>query len=140
MRLIRFVVFLCMTSMTVTAFGQNKEVNPNIDSEWRFIKSQELSLLSGSFYSFEFPAEKGYDYIFNLSHELKAVYVAISVYDLQDKPIEDIVVNESNTAANLQFDVKSSGTYVVIVGVTDPSKQKGASMPSHFNLIRRVKI
>lgn len=115
-------------------------MNPNIDAEWRFVRSQELNLLSGSFYSFEFPAERGYDYIFNLSHELNGVYAAISVFDMQDQKISTITINESNTSADLNFDVKSSGTYKVVIGVTDPTAQKGNSLPSHLNLIRRVKI
>ncbi len=140
MKFVQLSLFLLVTVLSTSAFGQRKEVNPNIDAEWRFVRSQELNLLSGSFYSFEFPAERGYDYIFNLSHELNGVYAAISVFDMQDQKISTITINESNTSADLNFDVKSSGTYKVVIGVTDPTAQKGNSLPSHLNLIRRVKI
>ncbi|MBI1307617.1 MAG: hypothetical protein GC181_13525 [Bacteroidetes bacterium] len=135
---ILMVLFLATTFGTVLA--QHKEINPNIDSEWRFIRSQEMNLLSGSFYSFEFPAEKGFDYIFNLTHNQDKVYAAISVFDMQDRLVKKVVLNESNSSCDLAFDVDASATYRVVVGITDPKGSKGTAITSQFSLIRRIKI
>lgn len=127
-------------SMGLSAFAQKKEVNPNIDAEWRFIRSQQMELLSGSFYSYEFPAEKGYDYIFNLDHKQQGLYAVISVYDLQERLVQQTTQPVSNESADLNFDVEVSGTYKVIVGLTDPNGKKGDKLPGQFSLIRRIKI
>ena len=127
-------------SMGLSAFAQKKEVNPNIDAEWRFIRSQQMELLSGSFYSYEFPAEKGYDYIFNLDHKQQGLYAVISVYDLQERLVQQTTQPVSNESADLNFAVEVSGTYKVIVGLTDPNGKKGDKLPGQFSLIRRIKI
>lgn len=127
-----------LTAMFASA--QTLEVNPNIDAEWRFVRTQELNLESGNFYSFEFPAEKGYDYIFNLAHKRQKVHTVISIFDMQDQLIERLLLNESTESADLHFDIKHTGTYKVIVGLTDPKATKGVPMTSQFSLIRRVKF
>ncbi|MCB0734770.1 MAG: hypothetical protein H6608_03670 [Flavobacteriales bacterium] len=138
--MIRKLFLLMFLSMGLSAFAQKKEVNPNIDAEWRFIRSQQMELLSGSFYSYEFPAEKGYDYIFNLDHKQQGLYAVISVYDLQERLVQQTTQPVSNESADLNFDVEVSGTYKVIVGLTDPNGKKGDKLPGQFSLIRRIKI
>lgn len=136
----RVLIAITLSFFSLCTFGQKKEVNPNIDTEWRFIKSQELNMTSGSFYSYEFPAEKKYDYIFNLTHNKSDVFLTITIFDMQDMEIKKTVVNSSNLSSDLFFTVEASGTYKVVVGITDPKGKKGDVLPSQFSLIRRIQF
>lgn len=132
-----FVLFILLCSLGQVQ-AQNVEINPSI--QWRFVKSQDMNLGSGNFYTFEFAAEKGFDYKFNLSHNQEGIVVKMSVYDLQDQPISVQEPRSTNVSADLDFDVPVHGTYKVLVGVTDPEAYKGKDIAVSFNLIRRQKI
>ncbi|MFT4522168.1 MAG: hypothetical protein ACI8ZN_001108 [Bacteroidia bacterium] len=120
------------------AQAQVKEINPNV--QWRFVRSQQLDLVSGSFYSFEFPAESGYDYVFNLAHNQNGVFATISIFDMQDKPIQNSILDNNAGTMDLNFDVPASGTYKVLVGIRKTSAKEGEIYPSHFTLVRRLKV
>ena len=71
------------------AEAQVVEVNPNIN--WSYVRTQNLELQSGRTYQFEVPAEKGYDYVFNLAHSQMSAFARINVVDLQYGPVSSIV-------------------------------------------------
>lgn len=119
-------------------YGQNLDINPSV--QWRFVISHEINFASGNFISYEFPAERGYDYIFNITHNLDSVHAAIMVFDLQDRLVEKMVLEENQLSIDLPFDVQHNGTYKVVLGLTDPNGKKGDIMPGQFTLIRRIKV
>jgi hypothetical protein len=121
-----------------SASAQTLEVNPNL--KWNIIISHDIDLMSGNFTSYEFPAEKNYNYVFNLTHNLQGLHAVIMVYDMQDALIQKMVVDDNNLSVDLGFSVEQSGTYRVIIGLTNPSGQKGQPLPSQFSLIRRAKV
>jgi len=120
------------------AQAQIKEINPSV--QWRFVKSQELTLKDGSWYSYEFAADKGFDYIFTLTHYADLAKTSIQVFNLQDDKIAEFKADSSKITAALEFDVKQSGTYKVFLGVNIMAIPDHTEVPILFTLIRREKV
>ncbi|MBR9859277.1 hypothetical protein GYB22_00700 [bacterium] len=116
------------------AQAQIEEVNPNI--KWKYIRSQDLDFSAGSVYQFEFPAEKGFDYMFNLSHNLNGITAQMYVYDMQYKPVAKISDSTSNIASDLHFNVESNGTFIIVLRITG-DKIENQVVPTKLTLIRR---
>ncbi len=116
-----------------SANAQVLEVNPNI--KWDYVRSQEIQLQSGRTYQFEFPAEKGYDYIFNLDHENDRAFASMSVLDIQYQPLTSLSDSTNSRSMDLPFRVQDNATYVVIVVLS--SSEQDALLPSTITLIRR---
>ena len=108
----RQLFILMLISLSMLSNAQIVEVNPNI--KWEYVRTQELSLNSGRTYKFEFPAEDGYDYIFNLTHENKFAYASMSVYNLQYEPVSAIVDSSNTETMDLSFRVSDDGTFIVM--------------------------
>ncbi len=130
--------FLLALIITNTAQAQIKEINPSI--QWRFVKSQELTLKDGSWYGYEFVAEKGFDYIFTLTHYADLAKTSIQVFNLQDDKVAEFKADSSKITAALEFDVKQSGTYKVFLGVNILAIPDQTEVPILFTLIRREKV
>lgn len=120
------------------AQAQIKEINPSV--QWRFVKSQELTLKDGNWYSYEFVADKGFDYIFTLTHYSNFAKASIQVFNLQDDKIAEFKTDSSKITAALEFDVKQSGTYKVYLGVNIFDIPDQIEVPILFTLIRREKV
>lgn len=119
------------------ANAQNKEVNPNV--QWRFIRSDTVEWVNQQLFTFEFPAQKGYDYFFNLTHGYDSLSASLEVFDLQMKPIDRIKDSLNTTELTLFFDVEKTGTYKVYLYATDPNQNSEARMRGLFSLVRRLK-
>ncbi len=118
----------------VDADAQVIEVNPNI--KWSYVRSQEIDLQNEGVYKYEFPAERGYDYIFNLFYTELDFISFIKVYDIQMKPVASEADSSSRVETHLSFRVPKSGTYYVVFGY----KQKEQEIPklnTQFTLVRR---
>ena len=126
-----FIAFLLFFS--VGAFAQRTEVNPNI--KWSFVRSQEINFQSGRTYQFEFPAEKGYDYIFNLTHNIAGAFASISVFDMQYEPVAALTDSANNETIDLSFRAKSNGTYIVVLALSADAQD--AILPTTLSLVRR---
>ena len=123
----RGLVLIALTLCGWMAHAQTLEVNPNV-TNWQIVISHDIPLTSGNFTSYEFPAEKNYNYIFNLTHSLKNMHAVLMVYDMQDALVDKIVVDTNDLVGRFKrFSVEESGTYRVIVGLTDPNGKKGSS-------------
>ena len=112
--------------------AQVLDINPNV--QWKYVRSQQLELKNKSTYQYEFPAEKGYDYIFSLNINESGIETYVSVYDIQMKPIAG--EGDQSKTNQLQFRVPSSGTYMVTLAYKGPDDNE--STPIDFTLIRRA--
>jgi hypothetical protein len=119
------------------SFAQVTEVNPNI--KWKFVRSQTIEFSEGKLYQFEFPAEAGYDYIFNLTHNLEGVNTQISVFDIQYQPVATLNDSSSVKSCDLHFRVNSNGTFIVVLRISG-SDSSLATLPTTLSLVRRVRI
>lgn len=128
------ILVLALTIFTFFGvYAQRTEVNPEV--KWKYVRSQELSFQSGRTYEYEFPAEKGYDYIFNLTHNLPKAYVSMAIFDIQYKPIDAITDSTNQETKDITFRVKDSATYKIVLVLS--SGQNDAILPSTLTLIRR---
>ena len=75
-------VFICLFTLSLGASAQGVEINPAV--KWKFVISHDLTFKSGNFIMYEFPAEKNFDYIFNITHNQDSLHAVIMVYDMQD--------------------------------------------------------
>jgi len=130
-------VLFAIFGFAIASSGQ-VEINPNL--KWKFVISQDLDLASGNFIEYEFPAEKNHDYIFNITHNQDSLHAVLLVFDLQDKPVRKMILDNNQLSIDLPFDVPTSGTYKVVLGLTDPTGKKGDLIPSTFTLIKRPKV
>lgn len=112
--------------------AQVLDINPNV--QWKYVRSQQLELKNKSTYQYEFPAEKGYDYIFSLNINESGIETYVSVYDIQMKPIAG--EGDQSKTNQLQFRVPSSGTYKVSLAYKGPDDNE--STPIDVTLIRRA--
>jgi hypothetical protein len=127
--LILFFGFMCCVQ---SLNAQVLDINPNV--QWKYVRSQQLELKNKSTYQYEFPAEKGYDYIFSLNINESGIETYVSVYDIQMKPIAG--EGDQSKTNQLQFRVPSSGTYMVTLAYKGPDDNE--STPIDFTLIRRA--
>ena len=123
-----FGLMCCVQSLN----AQVLDINPNV--QWKYVRSQQLELKNKSTYQYEFPAEKGYDYIFSLNINESGIETYVSVYDIQMKPIAG--EGEQSKTNQLQFRVPSNGTYMVTLAYKGPEDNE--STPIDFTLIRRA--
>ena len=123
-----FGLMCCVQSLN----AQVLDINPNV--QWKYARSQQLELKNKSTYQYEFPAEKGYDYIFSLNINESGIETFVSVYDIQMKPIAG--EGDQSKTNQLQFRVPSSGTYMVSLAYKGPDDNE--STPIDFTLIRRA--
>ena len=123
-----FGLMCCVQSLN----AQVLDINPNV--QWKYVRSQQLELKNKSTYQYEFPAEKGYDYIFSVIINESGIETYVSVYDIQMKPIAG--EGDQSKTNQLQFRVPSSGTYMVTLAYKGPDDNE--STPIDFTLIRRA--
>ncbi|MFT6112432.1 MAG: hypothetical protein ACJA19_001062 [Bacteroidia bacterium] len=123
-----FLLAVLITSESVRA--QVVEINPAV--QWKYVRSQVVELQNKSVYQYEFPAEKGFDYIFNVTISESNIETFVRIYDLQMKPI----AGDDATTEQLNFRVPASGTYIVTLGYQGPEGGNGKT-PIDIRLIRR---
>lgn len=123
-----FFGFWCIS---ITCDAQVLEINPRV--QWKYVRSQQLVLKNKSTYQYEFPAERGYDYIFTATINESNIETYIQVYDLQMQPIAG--QDERRKTDQLSFRVPQSGTYIVAIAYKGPEDNQ--STPIDFTLIRR---
>ena len=107
------------------------DINPNV--QWKYVRSQQLELKNKSTYQYEFPAEKGYDYIFSVTINESGIETYVKVFDIQMKPIAGEGIKSKTN--HLQFRVPANGTYIVTLAYRGPDYNE--STPIDFTLIRR---
>ncbi len=134
----RLTICLSLISCFQFGFSQNVQINPSV--KWKMILTHDISFESGNFIFYEFPAEKNYDYIFNITHNQDSLHAVIMIYDMQDQLVRKMILEDNKLSIDLGFDVASSGTYKVVLGLTDPKKKKGQPIDSHLILMRREKV
>jgi hypothetical protein len=124
--------------LSFVSFAQIKEINPSI--QWRFVKSQDLPLKDGKWYNYEFSAEKGFDYLFTMTHNSQGAKASIQVFDLQFQKIAEFKTDSSDVTAVLMLDVPQSGVYQVFFGVNLKEIPDETEVPVLFSLVRRAKV
>ena len=132
--------FLIVTISFLLYFNSSAQiidVNPNI--KWTYVRSQDLDLQNGSVYKYEFPAEKGYDYIFNMFYEETNFVSYLKVLNMQLKPVAAKTDSISKDNTNLTFRVSESGTYYIVLGYNSKAKDM-LNLATKFSLIRRPRV
>ena len=109
---------LVVLLMPFLSQAQVIDINPSV--KWKYIISHDITFESGNFVMYEFPAERNFDYIFNITHNQDSLYAVIMVYDMQDGLIKKMILDNNQLSIDLPFDVSQSGTYKVILSLTDP--------------------
>ncbi len=133
----KYISIAVLVLLGLSSKAQIKEINPSIG--WNYVKSQNLSLVDGVWYNSDFAADKGYDYIFILNHNLDSAMASIQVFNLQDEFISSKNRDTSMKTIDLAFSVSESGVYKVFFGLND----KNRAVNKHevqFMLVRRKKI
>jgi len=113
------------------------QINPNI--HWKMVRSQDVTLQNNSYYQFEFPAEKGYDYVFNMFYEESNFISSLKIFDMQYKPIHSRIDSTAETNTALEFRVKESGTYILLVSYDSPFKEI-PKLETQMSLVRRPEV
>ena len=135
--IVKMPVIVILLFLSLGSKAQVKEINPLV--QWRYVKSQDLTLKDGRWYQYEFPAEKGFDYLFNMNHNTRAAKASIQVFDLQNQKIAEFKTDTSDINAELYFEVKEDGTFKVFFGVNLKDVPDDTDVPVSFTLIRREK-
>lgn len=131
----KVVLFLLVICSTTFVNAQVIEVNPNVN--WKYVRSQKLNLQNESVYKYEFPAEKGYDYVFTMNYDISRIISYITVVDMQNKPIASVEESNSLYKVDLTFSVPQSSTYQVIVGYKSLAPEENLNKEIELTLIRR---
>ncbi len=129
-KLFKGVLVLIGLLTVQSAVAQVVEINPSV--QWKFVRSQVIELQEKNVYQYEFPAEKGFDYIFNIDISESNIETFVKVYDIQMKPI----AGDDERTEQLSFRVPASGTYIVTLGYQGPAEDDGKT-PLDITLIRR---
>ena len=132
-----FLSTLAVLLFSALSFAQGQiDVNPNV--QWRFVRSNDVKLVTGNLQTFEFPAYRNHNYIVNLEMRSDTVDVEIYVYDMQSKLISEKKVKASQTA-QLEFGVFNNATYQVAVRVKSPSGEL-KEVNTLMSLLKRPKF
>lgn len=121
--------------ITAIAYGQRTEINPNV--KWKYVRSQQLELQNESVYQYEFPANKGYDYILSMFYDKSQIITSATIVDLQGKPIASKLEERSQTDLKLDFSVPQSGTYMMIIGYKSKFPEQNLNKEISLSLIER---
>jgi hypothetical protein len=132
LRLVRFLILIFGLLCGLNSLNaQVLDINPSV--QWKYVRSQQLELKNKSSYQYEFPAEKGYDYIFSVTINESGIETYVKVFDIQMKPIAG--EGDESKTNQLQFRVPANGTYIVTIAYKGPDYNE--STPIDFTLIRR---
>jgi len=131
----KIIVFLTLLCSTMFVDAQVLDINPNVN--WKYVRSQNLELQNGSVYKYEFPAEKGYDYVFTMNYEISKIISYITVVDMQNKPVASVEEPNSLYKVDLSFSVPESSTYKVIIGYKSLVPEENLNKQIELTLIRR---
>ena len=129
------VLFISMLSFSQTEKGL--DVNPNV--QWRFVRTHDISLLSGQLQTYEFPANRKFDYIVNLEMKQDSVDVELYIYDMQSKLIAKHSAKNTHTT-QFEFGVFHNATYQVMVRVRKHNSDELIEVKSLMSLLQRAKI
>jgi hypothetical protein len=129
-KVFKYSFLLLMLFAADSVIAQVVDINPAV--QWKYVRSQVVELQDKNVYQYEFPAEKGFDYIFNIIISESNIETFVRVYDLQMKPI----AGDDATTEQLNFRVPGSGTYIVTLGYQGPEGDNGKT-PIDIRLIRR---
>jgi hypothetical protein len=135
MNLRSLVILLLLGASAYQAKAQVVEINPSV--EWRYIRSQKMEIQEDNVYKYEFPAEKGYDYIFSFLTDQSGLYTYLKIYDLQMKPIAKVERENAPQSTALEFNVSHSATYIVEMGYSPMAPAPSPRVNFDFTLIRR---
>ena len=95
----------------------NDEVNPN--SNWKFVRTNDVNLVTSQLQTFEFPAYRNFEYILNLEAGTDSLDFEFFIYDMQSQLISSHTANAA-VGTQFQFAVKHNATYQIAVRVTSP--------------------
>jgi len=129
-KLVKLSCLLVTLFISESAIAQVVDINPAV--QWKYVRSQVVELQDKNVYQYEFPAEKGFDYIFNIAISESNIETFVRIYDLQMKPI----AGDNERTEQLSFRVPVSGTYIVTLGYQGPEGDNGKT-PIDIRLIRR---
>jgi hypothetical protein len=132
-----FLIHVCFVLFCLSLQAQD-HINPNV--QWRFIKSDSITLFNNQSFTMEFPANKKYDYFFNLNHGLDSTQTLITVYDMQMGVVSRFVDSTMSTSAISYFNVEDNSTYKVYVSISSAKKENEAEIKALFSLVRRLKV
>lgn len=124
---------MILLGFTLAGWAQRTEVNPNI--KWSFVQYQEMELQSGRTYNFEFPGEKGYDYVATITHERGDLVVNIGIFDIQFAQVRQKTDSTGNPSVDLNFTLNDDGTYVFVFGLK--AHQVDQMLPAKVAIVRR---
>jgi hypothetical protein len=129
-KLFKWSCLLVVLFTSDSVIAQVVEINPAV--QWKYVRSQVVELQDKNVYQYEFPAETGFDYIFNVSISESNIETFVRVYNLQMKPI----AGDDTRTDQLNFRVPASGTYIVTLGYQGPENNDGKTSVD-IRLIRR---
>ena len=133
------VVLIVSAAFAVCSHAQVVEINPSV--QWTYVRSQKLYLQSDNVYQYEFPAERGHDYIFSLLTENAGLSTWVKIYDIQMKPIAKIEKTNAPQSTALEFNVPATGTYIVALGYANNTNSADKNNVNFdFTLIKRPKV
>ena len=129
----RSIFSIILLGMALAGWTQRVEVNPNI--KWSFVQYQEMELQSGRTYNFEFPGEKGYDYVATITHDRSDLVVNIGIYDIQYDSVRQRTDSTGNPSVDLNFTLQDDGTYLVVFGLN--ASDLNMMLPAKVAIVRR---
>lgn len=127
---------LAVLFLSNLALAQDPDINPNV--QWRFVRSNEINLVTNQLQTFEFPAYRNFHYIVNLEMHTDTVDAEIFIYDMQSKLIASKTF-KATSSAQLEFGVFNNATYQVAVRL---KYADGTIKPVNtlMSLLKRAKI
>lgn len=131
-----FVLLILTGVLALSAQAQVVEINPSV--QWKYVRSQKLDLQADNVYQYEFPAERGNDYIFSLLTTNPGLLTWVKIYDIQMRPIAQTEKRNAPQSTALEFKVPATGTYIVAVGYTHLQVPASSDLVNFdFTLIKR---
>ncbi|MCB9261219.1 MAG: hypothetical protein H6607_02430 [Flavobacteriales bacterium] len=138
MKKVLSIIFLFMATAVVAQAQTEKPLLG--DSPWQIIVSDDITLQSGVFVEYEFPADTGYDYVLSMTHGRQNVHAVIVISNVQDSIVSRYVQDQNSRTLDCNFWVDHSASYKALVGITDPAGARGDEIVTAFSLVRKKRV
>jgi hypothetical protein len=132
-------IFLSLFAVLCFAFSSQAQTEINPDVQWKFVRTNDVQLLTGQLQTFEFPAYKNLDYIVNLEIKSDTVDLELYLYDMQSQLLTELSAKKTS-AGQLEFSVKYNATYQVAVRVKSLNEGEVKPVDVLMSLLKRPKI
>jgi hypothetical protein len=135
----RYILLICTLAIFAISVEAQVKTEVNPDVQWKFVRSNNVQLVTGQLQTFEFPAYNNLDYIVNIEILNDTLDVELFIYDVQSQLLAELSSSNATTG-QLQFTVQDNAIYQIALRVKPSNGMQLKQVDILMSLLKRPKI